>query len=287
MKNILFISLIAISFLTACDNTDDLSNLDLNLTGLEDLGAGYAYEGWVIVDGSPVSTGTFTVDGSGTLSQTSFEVDAANLDAATMFVLSIEPSPDNDPAPAATKILSGAFSGASANLSTGTVGDDFEGAAGKYFLAAPTGSGDASENFSGLWFIDNTSGSMMPGLNLPTLNAGWKYEGWVVIDGNPLSTGTFSAGDAADEGAPFSGTNPGPPFPGEDFLLNAPSGLTFPTDLRGRTVVVSIEPTPDNSPAPFVLKPLLHNISATLGHATADEMMNNTTASFPKGSVMR
>ncbi|MEZ4687511.1 MAG: hypothetical protein R3B47_16030 [Bacteroidia bacterium] len=24
---------------------------------------------------------------------------------------------------------------------------------------------------------------MMPGLSLPTLEAGWKYEGWVVVDG--------------------------------------------------------------------------------------------------------
>ena len=120
--------------------------------------------------------------------------------------------------------------------------------AGKYIIAAPTGTGATEEEFSGIWFLDNSSGSAVAGLDLPELTAGWKYEGWVVIDGTPLTTGTFTGCRcAADEGAPFSGTNPGPSYPGEDFLVNAPSGLTFPTDLRGKTVVISIEPVPDNS----------------------------------------
>ena len=41
------------------------------------------------MDGNPVSTGTFTVDGSGNLSESSFEVERANLEAATAFVLSM------------------------------------------------------------------------------------------------------------------------------------------------------------------------------------------------------
>lgn len=287
MKNLLILSLVAASIFSACGNTDDLSNLDLNITGLEDLGADYAYEGWVIVDGAPVSTGTFTVNESGALSQSSFEVDAANLEAATMFVLSIEPVPDSDPAPAPTKLLSGAFSDNSATLATATVGDGFDAATGYYFLATPTGTGAANEEFSGIWFIDNSSGSMQPGLDLPALSDGWKYEGWVVIDGTPLSTGTFTSGSGSDASAPFSGANGGPAFPGEDFLINAPSGITFPTDLRGKTAVISIEPSPDNSAAPFALKPLVSNIPAGLTPMTATAMMNNTGASFPVGSVNR
>ena len=288
MRISIILSLFAFLLLMAsCDNTNDLSELNLNITGLEDLGDDFAYEGWIMVNGNPVSTGTFTVDANGNLSQTAFDVDAADLEAATMFVLSIEPVPDNDPAPAATKILAGPFSGNNANLATSTVGSDFENAKGHYILAAPTGSGDASEDFSGIWFIDNSSGSMMPGLDLPTLEAGWKYEGWVVVNGQPLSTGTFTSLNEMDEAAPFSGSNPGPPFPGEDLLVNAPAGLNFPVDLRGMTAVISIEPSPDNSAAPFALKPLLGNIPAGLAHATAESMMNNTTASFPMGSVTR
>ena len=55
---------------------------------------------------------------------------------------------------------------------------------------------------------------------------------------------------------------PGPPFPGEDYLVNAPMGLTFPTNLAGGTAVISIEPDPDNSPNPFTLKPLVKMIPA-------------------------
>ena len=37
-------------------------------------------------------------------------------------------------------------------------------------------------------------------------------------------------------------------------LENAPAGLTFPLDLRGKTAVISIEPYPDNSACSFYFK---------------------------------
>ena len=48
--------------------------LELNISGLENLGPNARYEGWVIIDGSPVSTGVFTVNNAGQMSQTVFEV---------------------------------------------------------------------------------------------------------------------------------------------------------------------------------------------------------------------
>ena len=99
-----------------------------------------------------------------------------------------------------------------------------------------------------------------------------------------MTTGTFLASDAADDSAPFSGANPGPPFPGEDFLQNAPDGLTFPVDLAGGTAVISIEPSPDDSPAPFTLKPL---VGAIPSDATDHFIyaMDNNAAGFPSGSA--
>ncbi|MEP0986744.1 anti-sigma factor [Ekhidna sp.] len=287
----LFVMLAAVGFMfMSCSDDDEngpsISDLTLNIRGLDDLGADFAYEGWIIVNGSPVSTGTFSVDESGSLSSTTFEVNSDDLDAATMFVLSIEPVPDTDPAPAATKMLAGAFDGNSASLETSTVGSEFETATGKYIIAAPTGTGSANEEFSGIWFLDNSSGSAVAGLDLPELSAGWKYEGWVVIDGTPVTTGTFTSTSTADESAPFSGTNGGPSYPGEDFLNNAPTGLTFPTDLRGTTAVISIEPDPDNSTAPFTLKPLAGMIPTALS-GNPYSLDNNTTSSFPSGSVSR
>lgn len=282
----------------SCDKDDDetmdpgpmnnTANLSLSLSGLEDLGADYRYEGWIIVDGNPVTTGLFTVNANGELSQTQFAVNSDDLAAASTFVLTIEPSPDNDPAPSDVHILAGDFSSDGASLSVGhgaALGDDFSAAAGDYILATPTDGMMNNEN-SGIWFLDPSAGPG-PGLDLPTLPAGWAYEGWAVINGTPVSTGTFTALDAMDDAAPFSGAMAGPPFPGEDFVANAPAGLSFPTDLAGGTAVISIEPVPDNSSAPFVLKPLAAGIPADAIDHTLYSLMNNSTASFPTGSAMR
>ena len=121
------------------------------------------------------------------------------------------------------------------------------------------------------------------GLFLPTLPAGWKYEGWAVTGGTPLTTGKFTDPADADESAPYSGSMAGPPFPGEDYLMNAPSGMTFPLNLAGGNAVLTIEPDPDNSTAPFgALKPLVAEIpSDATDHETYD--MGNNASMFPTG----
>lgn len=272
MKKSMLLTMLAFTVLAAsCSSDDDAtstntnSNLTLNLDGLEALGDDFVYEGWIIVNGSPVSSGRFSsVD-----FPQSFSVDADQLEAATTFVLSIEPTIDPDPAPAATKILAGDFTQNLANVNSNAIVADFSTATGTYILATPTDD-DMTNEFSGVWFLDNSSTPPSAGLNLPALPQGWVYEGWAVIDGTPLSTGTFTNVAATDNNAPFSGPNPLPMpngsdgfFPGEDFLINAPSGLTFPLDLKEQTVVITVEPSPDNSPAPFTFKPLAHNVPAT------------------------
>ena len=69
----------------------------LNIQGLEDLGPNFVYEGWVIVNGAPVSTGRFTVDSSGQSSAKGVTVRSSDLDSATAFVLTIEPVPGQQP----------------------------------------------------------------------------------------------------------------------------------------------------------------------------------------------
>lgn len=276
---------------TSCSDDDSnlqTSNLNLNLTGLEDLGSNYVYEGWIIVNGSPVTTGRFSINSTGNLSQTAFSVLKSQLDAATTFVLTIEPAVDDDPAPSDIHVLAGDFSGSNGSLSVqhpAALGNDFSTSAGKYILATPTDSNMNNED-SGVWFLDNSTGSPVAGLNLPNLPAGWKYEGWAVINGTPISTGTFTSVTGSDSNGMFSGTLSSPPFPGEDFLMNAPSGVMFPTSLLGSTIVISIEPSPDNSPAPFALKPLLHNVPS---NATVHTVlnMNQNLGSIPSGSISR
>ncbi len=285
-----FILFIGFAF-SSCSDDDDNSGteeLRLNFNGLEDLGGDYVYEGWLIVDGSAVTSGVFTVDATGTMSQTTFTVSADDLSNASTFVLTIEPAVDPDPAPSDVHVLAGDFSGTSAPLTVShgaALGSDFTGATGKYILATPTND-MTSDELSGVWFLDPAAGPGA-GLDLPTLPAGWMYEGWAVIGGQPLSTGRFLDAGGADDAAPYSGPNGGPAFPGEDFLTNAPAGLSFPTDLSGATVVISIEPSPDNSPAPFTLKPLLSGVPAGAADHTAYDMTNNAANTNPTGTASR
>lgn len=296
MKNIsiLFVLVLGSIFISSCGDDDsvstlsDLETLKLNINGLEDLGQDFVYEGWIIVDGSPVTTGIFTVNASGELSETEFVLDKEDLDRTSAFVLTIEPSPDPDPAPSAVHILAGDFNGSTAaDLSVGhgaALADDFTSAKGDYILATPTDGSNDTDEKSGVWWLDLAAGPGA-GLDLPELPQGWEYEGWAVVDGQPLSTGKFTSVTGSDDFNGFSGNAGGPPFPGEDLLNNAPAGLDFPVDLSGRTVAISIEPSPDNSAAPFVLKPLVGAVPADALDHTVYGMSNNALNTNPTGSI--
>lgn len=248
-----------------------LESVILTHEGLETLAGGYHYEGWAIIDGAPVSTGKFNVDASGAvvdldgiaIADARFDV-RRDLTVATQFVLTIETAGDVDITPADSHLLAGTLDGDTAVLTvdggTEAFPSDFSDAAGTFGLATPTdGMGDPANERSGVWFVDFES-LPNPSLTLPTLPTGWVYEGWVVIGSSPISTGRFLAVDMADDLAPHSGPMGGPPAPGEDLLVNPPAGEAFPVDLRSATIVVSVEPEPDDGPAPFTLKPLVGQV---------------------------
>ena len=249
------------------DEMSDGVPLNLSFTGLEPLGADAVYEGWVIVEGEPVSTGRFAIDDTGATVAVAGEDHSSTVahpEDAEAVVITIEPLDDPDPAPAATHVLAGDVVDGTAELTVShpaALGVDFAEASGTFILGTPT-DGDGNNELSGVWFIDLP---LAQGLDLPTLPEGWAYEGWAVIDGVPVTTGQFLDPGAADEFDGFSGSEGGPPFPGEDFIINAPEGLEFPTDLTGATVVISVEPTPDDSPAPFAIKPLVAEVPAGTG----------------------
>lgn len=261
--------------------------LTLDVTGFPTLADGVHYENWAIIDGAPVSAGKFNVD-NGTIVDLNGAPIAGfpvpGLEAATTIVITIEPAGDTDTVPSDTHFVAGDVVDSSAELSIShpaALGTDFATAAGSVILATPT-NGNNTNELSGIWFL------AVPGptqsLDLPTLPAGWKYEGWAVIDGTPVSTGTFLDVAAADDDAPFSGPEPGPPFPGEDFLVDAPEGVTLPTDLSGATIVISVEPDPDDSPAPFILKPLVGQVPENPNDHENYELANNAV-NLPGGTA--
>jgi hypothetical protein len=254
--------------------------LTLSFSGIEDLGSGFAY---VIVGGDPVSTGTFTVDGSGNMSRSTFELDVSDLGAAGKFVLTIEPSPDNDPSPAHTHYLAGDFSGNTANLTVAdgaALGDNFGQAVGSYILNTPSTASDDTDYSSGIWWLDPMAGPG-PSLELPTLPEGWVYEGWVVGQSGPVTTGRFTmvSGDDSDMGGPAAGPDGVPPFPGQDYIDPM-------MDLIGYAAVISIEPEPDNDAGPFALKPLVDMNVEDVGIGVLQGMTNDA-ASFPTGTASR
>ncbi len=272
-------------------DSGDGSFFSTSATGLERLAGGFHYEGWAMIDGSPRSFGKFNVSSTGALESldgdaiTGFDL-GEEFDNATDLIITIEPAGDTDTIPAETKVLGGAVSGGMANLTvahSAALGTNFTSATGSFILATPTAADPMANPLSGVWFLT------MPGpaasLSLPTLPAGWAYEGWAVVDGQPVSTGRFTSPMGADSYGGFSGPNPGPPFPGEDLLMNAPAGLTFPTDLTGRPIVISVEPSPDDSPAPFTLKPLLGSAPAGTVSGASVSLGNNAAASNPTMTI--
>ncbi len=244
--------------------------------GLVNPGQGWAYEGWLIVDGKPVSTGVFTIDEKSMASATDFEVDAEALQNATTFVLTLEPSPDADPAPSALHILAGDFDGDSATLSVAhpaALGSDFADVTGSYILGAPSSEMAAKDYRKGIWW---------PSLTLPALPEGWTYEGWVVGPDGPITTGRFAAGNMADSDGvgPTAGPKAGPAFPGQDFIDPA-------IDLTsGYAAVITIEPEPDTAEGPFFLKLLVDKTIEDVGdHGSQD--MGNQASTFPSGTITR
>ncbi len=251
---------------------DEPATLTVSLGGLGDLGPDYVYEGWLITDAGPIAAGRFNLSsGDETVS---VEVAREVADAATMYVLTIEPVVGDVPAPSDTHVVAGVFNAAGeAELGMehpAALGTNFFAATGSYILETPT-SAPTDDYDLGVWWTPGT-------LSLPELPAGWVYEGWVVGENGPITTGTFVSPDMADSDA--AGPEAGPlgfpaadfaathPFPGQDFV-------TPPMSLIGTTIVISVEPSPDNSPAPFFLKPLVDPEVTDSGRARRQGMTNN------------
>ena len=160
------------------------------------------------------------------------------------------------------------------------LGTDFEAASGGYFLQTPSTADIAEDYYKGIWFIDPAAGPGA-GLDLPTLPAGWQYEGWLFYNGYAISTGTFldPAGADSDAGGPYAGLDGTPPFPGQDFIN--PS-----LDLAGFQVAISVELVPDNSASPYGIIPLQDGRIDDLGPAVF-EALTNTATYVPAGAVAR
>ncbi len=272
---------LALVALAAC-GTEDGSAISWQIEGLAPLGDGFVYESWVIVDGEPVSAGRFSVDEDGTPDLDSFTLTDEQAEGIEAFVLSIEPEMGDDPAPSDVKLLGGDIgedgTGTLSVAHPAALGTDLTDATAQYMLETPSTMAITDDYSLGIWFLDPAGPSATA--DLPALPVGFTYEGWIVGPDGPLSTGVFDSGTGADSdaGGPAAGPDSTPPFPGQDFVEPE-------LDLVGLTVVISVEPVPDDSPAPFLLKPLVDDEIEDLGAGRLQSMTNDAVGTNPTGTV--
>ena len=104
------------------------------------------------------------------------------------------------------------------------------------------------------------------------------------MDGVTVATGEITHASESDAAAPHSGPMPGFDYPGEDFLFNAPAGLTFPISVDGAIVVVTLEPSPDPDPGRSSLE-LLRGSVPSNPVAGATYFLERYLSEFPDGDI--
>ena len=253
-----------------CTNDTGGDNLTLTLNGVLPLDSGLIYEGWIEVSGNLISIGRFNT--TSTNFTASFSVNSDDLLNATSFILSIEEADNDAPGISATKLLDGDFDADTATLTFGDATGLIIDPNGDYNVFGntitptdgTTNPFGADEDY-GFWFQSSITSGLF---DLPTLNEGWKYEGWVVFNDNiPLSTGQFTEAIGADDSSQYSGPFPGNQFPGEDFLTNLPAGVDG--FVPGNPIIISIEPDlPSDVDSPFYIQPVTGNANPEIAGAS-------------------
>lgn len=288
MKSILFklsFVLLLITFLSSCGEdkinykgiTGTFENLPL-LTG------NYEYAAWILENGNTRLMGPITInaDGEGIFS---FAPISDNIADATSILITIEDNSVAYNSPSETQVLDCNFGTSDqAILTANAIGSDFGGISGNYILSSPTTSSSSTDN-SGIWYVTQ---DINQGLQLPVLAAGWKYEGWVMFNNIPVSTGKFTDAGSLDESNIYGGSEDPFPYPGEDFNnpAVAPTGVNFPQDLKGKVTKITLEPFPDNSSDPYNMVILIDTISNP-SVTNINYKLNTSLENLPSGSVTK
>lgn len=273
--------------LSTTNSPDEGSQITINIQNLPALSDSARYEAWFYGEGKAVAKIGVLTPESGSVN-TVFDIKLADLKKAKYVLVTVEPTIEDSAAaanPSSSHILAGPIEVNNADMNT--VNDlalkaDFSEAAGKYVLSTLSDPLNANQK-SGVWFVDMQNSNPVAGLTLPALPAGWRYEGWVEVNGKKISTGQFTAANQADLAAPYSAAAV-VAFPGEDFLNNAPNGLTFPLNLAGARLSITVEPVAENFPAPFDIEVLNATIPTDAAASTVYDMAKGTK--YPTGSVV-
>lgn len=291
MRSALLLALVVL--LSACDSGSSVEEVpqyfqvQMILENMPPLEGGAAYEGWARVGGAWMSIGRFNYDDSGRLVDLSGRLIANtfivefDLQPATEILVTIEGRRDADLEPSDTHILRGNVVGSGAVPTFEAAVADLSGAVVNYTVGTPTDADSGNEQF-GVWL--GTPGTYQPAATLPSLGAGWLYEMWAELASGPVSLGTFSDPAARDNANPFSDRPETFNVPGESFINNAPSGETFPLDVSGLTIFLTVEPNPDDLQAsPYGLR--FQEATVPAGVSGGEGLSMSATGALPTGTV--
>jgi len=265
--------------------------MTLDTDNLEPLKEGFSYKAWARVGEVYYGTEAFNVTATGQFLTAAGQfrnksfVMETDISDANLVVISIEGKTGSGDRPSETVILASDVTGPTTNLTSvhpAALGVDISGLSGQFTVMTPSDIDPANEAH-GIWFLTESGGIASAGLSLPTLNPGWTYEGWVEVGSVTLSTGLFTSANGNDASQAYSFPDV-PLFPGEDFLINEPSGALFPLNLDGAHVFVTVEPSPDDNFEPYGLKIMDVQLPATVQggtvHSLSSAGFNAPTASI-------
>ena len=285
---LLWFVLLVFLALASCESDNEPTYVGISgrIDNLPALDADYEYAAWLVENSNtrligPISS--FNNDGTAFLA---FAPIPQNIADARIIFFTIEEKDTEYESPSVLKILSCNFNdNDSANISNFPIASDFSIIDGSYLLDSPTTTGSSTDN-SGIWFMTEDGNA---GLTLPTLEPVWIYEGWVNFDGIWVSTGTFNSEKTKDNSNKYSGNEEGPNFPGEDFNndTDAPSGVSFPMDLAGKDVKITIEPADDfDVETPFNLTILTATIPSP-SVVGISQIMDSRVGDLPTGTMTK
>jgi hypothetical protein len=321
MKKIIVFLLTFLFFMIGCKQeqllspSERVSKIDLQIAGLNAPGDSAHYEAWLKWL-NKTNTGDVEIfENLGTMTNDngmyviSEDINQGYIQGGLSVVVSVETDTASQPGP--YRIIGADLQ---ANYGFFSIGSnevldfDFKIATGYYFLDTPSENPPSQNPNSGIWFakLDTTikavldslgnvidydttiaiiQGLDLQDLTLPEIPSGWNYEGWVIFGSDTLSTGIFRKPTGADLGSDYNGPRPGYAFPGGDFIRNAPAGLTFPTDLSGREVLITLTPGyPSKANKPFSLTVFRTTVPAN-AQAMKTYGFDNVSETFPEGDL--
>jgi hypothetical protein len=264
-----------------------VTRIQFNLSGVKDPGANAVYYMWAAYDSAKVPLtkfiGDFRIDNQGNSSPSIFDVKLGIIQKATTLVTSIE-HVDSLPQEASnSKVLAANLVANHANFS---IGDE-------YLLdfneASATGSYQViqareSDSVKGIWFMTGDT-LKEAGLDLPEAAPGWRYEGYVVVNGDSFPTGFFYNPGTADRESKYGLNLPTFPFPGENFEIDPVDSTNLNIDLRGAEVIIKIiPPVPDFAEKPYELIMFLGTVPMDASENNNYQLINNSEG-FPSGNA--